>query len=123
MAYLRKFGALILLLASFLTPAMACVAADSPMTGEERACCQMMGSRCGQKGMPASQGCCYRMPGSAYDNALNRKTVTFHPVAFPINWLPAHQLLFPTSPVHGWVVQPDYISSRSSPSTISILRI
>ena len=122
--YLREFGAVVLLLASFLTPAMACAVADSPMTSEERACCQMMGSKCGQMGMPESHGCCHKIPGSVYDNALNTKALTLHPGAVPVIWLPAHQLGVPTSLVHGWVEQPDYISSRRSPpSTISILRI
>src|SRR5258708_28255610 len=103
---------------------MGCVGTDSRMTSEERACCQIMGSQCGQKGMPASQGCCHKIPGSVYDNALNTKAVTLRPVAVPVTWLPAHQLRVPTPFVHGWVEHRDYISSRESPpSTISILRI
>jgi hypothetical protein len=122
--YLRKFGAQVLLLASFLTPAMACGVADSPMTSEDRVCCQMMGSKCGQKGIPASQGCCNRISGSVYDNALNTKVLTSDPVAVAVTWLPVHQLGVPTSLVHGWAEQPGHIASRRSPpSTISILRV
>lgn len=90
--HLRKIGTLVLLLASFLTPTLACAVADTPMTSEERACCQMMKSQCGEKGMPASHGCCHRIPGSIYDNALKAKAVALHPLAVPVIWLPVHQL-------------------------------
>ncbi len=123
MTYLRKFGALVLLLASFLTPAMACAVADSPMTSEERACCQMMGSKCGQKGMPASQGCCHKIPGSVYDYALNAKAATLHQVVVPVVWLPALQIANPTSFFSGWIEHLDYSPPKPPPSTISILRI
>ena len=121
--YFRKFGALVLLFASFLTPTMACAVADSPMTSEERACCQMMGSECGHKGMPASQRCCHKIPGSLYDNALNAKAVMFHPVVVPVIWLPALQVGNPTSSFSGWIEHLDYSPPKPPPSTISILRI
>jgi hypothetical protein len=121
--HLRKLGTLVLLLASFLTPTMACAVADTPMTSEERACCQMMKSQCGEKGMPASHGCCHRIPGSIYDNALKPKAVALHPLAVPVIWLPVHQLEIPTSSVHGWVEPRAYTLLKFPPSTISILRI
>lgn len=71
--HLRKFGVFAMLFAALLTPTMACAVADSPMTSEERACCQMMKNHCGEKGMPASHGCCKKIPGGLYDNALNTK--------------------------------------------------
>ena len=120
--YLRKFGALVLLLAALVTPTMACAVADSPMTSEERACCQMMGSKCGQKGMPASP-CCHKTPGSVYDNALNANAVTFHPVVVPVIWLPALQVGSPTSSLSGWIEHLDHSPPKPPPSTISILRI
>ncbi len=123
MTYLRKFGVLALLFSALLTPTMACTVAGSPMTSEERACCQMMGSKCGQKEMPASQGCCHKIPGSVYDNALNSKTVTFHPVVVPVIWLPALQVGVPTSSFSGWIEHLDYSPPKPPPSTISILRI
>lgn len=123
MTHLRKFGALVLLLTSFLSPALACTVADMPMTSEERACCQMMKGQCGEKGMPASHGCCHKIPGSVYDNALNKKAVTLHPVAVPVTWLPAHELGIPTSSIHGWVEHRDDSPRESPPSTIFILRI
>lgn len=121
--YLRKFGALAMLFAALVTPTMACAVADSPMTSEERACCQMMGSHCSQTGTPASQGCCHKIPGSVYDNALNTKAAALHPVAVLVAWLPPQQLALPTSSVHGWVEPGDSSRLKSPPSTISILRI
>lgn len=123
MMHFRKFGALVLLVASFLSPVLACTVADMSMTNEERACCQMMGSKCGQKGMPASQGCCHKIPGSVYDNALNTKAAALHPIAVLVAWLPPKQLALPTSSVHGWVEPRDSSPLKSPPSTISILRI
>lgn len=123
MTYLRKFGALALLFAALVTPTMACAVTDSPMTSEERACCQMMGSHCGQTRMPASPGCCHKIPGSLYDNALNTKAVTFHPVVVPVMWLPALQVGNPISFFSGWIEHLDYSPPKPPPSTISILRI
>ena len=121
--YLRKFGALAMLFAALVTPTMACAVADSPMTSEERVCCQMMRNHCGDKGMPASHGCCKKIPGSLFDNALNAKAVTSHPVVVPVIWLPALQVGKPTSPFSGWVEHLDYSPPKPPPSTISILRI
>jgi hypothetical protein len=121
--YFRKFGALVLLLASLLTPAMACAVASSPMTSAESACCQVMRSKCGQKGMPASHGCCHKIPGSVYDNALNAEATTLHPVAVHVVWLPALQVWNPTSSLSGWIERLDYSPLKPLPSTISILRI
>jgi hypothetical protein len=121
--YLRKFGALVLLLASFLTPAMACMVPNSPMTSEERACCQMVKNECGQKGMPASHGCCHNIPGSIYDNALNSNAAALHPLALTSIWLSASELMNPTSAVTGWIEHVDYSPPKPPPSTISILRI
>src|SRR6266702_148135 len=119
--YLRKFGALALLFAALLTPTMACAVSDSPMTSEERACCQMMKNHCGEKGMPASHGCCKKIPGSLYDNALNAKAATLHPVVVPVVWLPTLQLRNPTSSFTGWTEHLDYSPPKPPPSTISIL--
>src|SRR5579863_5218107 len=123
MTVLRKFGALALLFAALLTPTMACVAADSPMTSEERACCQMMKNECGQKGMPASHGCCHKVPGSIYDNALNSKIMALHPVAITSVWLTASELMNPTSAATGVTEYLDYSPPKPPPSNISILRI
>src|SRR5579859_6872310 len=95
--YLRKFGVLAMVFTALLTPTMACMVPDAPMTSEERACCQMMKNHCGEKGMPASHGCCKKIPESLYDNALNAKAVTLHPVVVPVIWLPALHVGNPTS--------------------------
>ena len=123
MTVLRKLGALALLFAALLTPTMACMAADVPMTSQERACCQMMKNHCGEKGMPASHSCCHKIPGSLYDNALNAKAVTFHPVVVPVIWLTALQVGNPTSSFSGWIEHLNYSPPNPPPSTISILRI
>lgn len=122
-SYLRKFGAFATLFAALLTPTMACAVADSPMTSEERACCQMMKNHCDEKGMPASHGCCKKIPGSLYDHALNTMAVTVHHVVVPVIWLPALEVGNPTSSFSGWIEHPDYSPPKPPPSTISILRI
>jgi hypothetical protein len=121
--YCRQFAVLVLLLVSCLAPAMACVVSNAQMSTQERACCRAMKSQCGQMEMPASHGCCDKTPPSVHDNALDTKTVTFHPVVASILWLAAFELVNPTSAVTGWVERPDYSPPKSPPATISILRI
>ncbi len=123
MRVLRQFGVLVLLLVSCLAPAMACMVANAQMSDQERACCRMMKNQCGQMEMPASHGCCQKTPPSIHDNALDTKTVALHPVAVPVIWLAASELVTPASSVTGWVEQHDYSPPKSPPSTISILRI
>ena len=54
MKAVRQFGALVLLLMSWLAPAMACITPSVQLTHEEKACCRKMKNQCGQMGMPAS---------------------------------------------------------------------
>jgi hypothetical protein len=122
MRVLRQLGVLILL-GSFLAPAMACMVPNAEMSNQERACCRMMKNQCGQMGMPASHGCCQKTPPSVHDNALDTKAVTFHPVVGTIIWLAASELVNPASTVIGWVKHPDYSPPKSPPAAISILRI
>jgi len=70
---LRQFGAILLLLVSCVAPAMACMAPEAAMTVEERACCRMMKSTCGQMEMPAPHDCCKKTAGMLHDGALNRE--------------------------------------------------
>lgn len=123
MRVLRQFGVLVLLLVSCLAPAMACMVPSAEMSAQERACCRMMKNHCGQMGMPASHGCCHETPPSVHDNALDTKTVTFHPIAAPVIWLTAAELVDPISTVTGWGEDPDDSPPKSPPSTVSILRI
>jgi hypothetical protein len=123
MRIFRQFGVVVLLLVSCLAPAMACMVSDAQMNSEERACCRMMKDQCGQMEMPASHGCCQKAPASVHDNALDTKTVVFHPVVAPVIWLAAFELVNPTSSVTGWVERPDDSPPQSPPSTISVLRI
>jgi hypothetical protein len=120
--YFQKFGALVVLVVSCLTPAMACMIPGASMTTEERACCRMMQNRCEQMEMPASYGCCHKTPPNVFDNALNAKAVGLHPVAITVVWLASSELLNPAS-VIGWIEHQDYSPPISPPSTISILRI
>jgi hypothetical protein len=121
--YIRKFGALVILLTSLLSPAMACAVADMPMTAEERACCQMMGSECAQSSMPASHGCCQEIPGNVYDKALNTKAAILPSIAAVAAWFPIQQIVLSTASVSGWYEHRDSSPPKSPPPTISILRI
>jgi hypothetical protein len=123
MRLLRQFGVLVLLLVTCLAPAMACMVPNAEMSTQERACCRMMKNQCGQMGMPASHGCCQKIPPSVHDNALDTKVVSIHPVVAPVIWLAAFELVNPSSTVTGWVEHPDYSPPKSPSSTISILRI
>ena len=123
MKSLRQFGVLVLLLVSCLAPAVACMVPDGAMSAQERACCRMMKNQCGQMEMPASHGCCQKTPLGVRDNALDTKVTTFHPIAVPIVWLAAFELVNPVSSVAGWVEHLEYSPPQSPPSSISVLRI
>jgi len=123
MKALRQFGVLVLLLVSFLTPAMACIVPNGAMSVPERACCRMMKNQCGQMEMPASHGCCQKTPLGVRDNALNTKVTTFHPVAAPVIRLAAFELVNSASSITGWIEHLDDSPPQSPPSSISILRI
>ena len=123
MKSLRQFGVLVLLLVSCLAPAMACMVPDGAMSAQERACCRMMKNQCGQMEMPASHGCCQKTPLGVRDNALDTKVTTFHPIAVPIVWLAAFELVNPASSVAGWVEHLEDSPPQSPPSSISVLRI
>ena len=122
MRVLRQFGVLVVLVASCLTPAMACMIPGAPMTTEERACCRLMQNQCEQMEMPASHGCCHKTPPNVFENALNATAVGLHPVAITVGWLASLEWLNPAA-VTGWIEHQDYAPHESPPSTISILRI
>lgn len=119
----RQFGVLVLLLVSFLAPAMACMVPDAQMNPQEHACCRQMKNQCGQMEMPASHGCCQKTPPSVHDNALDTKSMDFHAVDAPVVWLAAFGLVNSTSAVADWVERSNDSPPDSPPSTISILRI
>lgn len=120
---LHQFGVLVLLLATCLTPAVACMLPGAQMTPEERACCRLMHDQCGQMEMPASQGCCQKTPPNVYDSARDTKETALHPVAIPVIWVTSSELLNPAPLVAGSVDHHDYSPPQSPPSAISILRI
>jgi hypothetical protein len=123
MRSVSQFAVVVLLLVSYLTPAMACMISDVQMTREERACCRTMKNQCGQMEMPASHGCCQKTPQSAHDNALDTKTVTDHPVVVAMVWLTVAESLHSTVVAAGWVEHSDDSPPQSPPNSISILRI
>jgi hypothetical protein len=118
----RQLGIVILLLVSYLTPAMACMVSDVQMNAEERACCRVMKNQCEQMGMSAAHGCCQKAPRSAHDNALDTKATTYHPVVATI-WLTASEWLYTTPVTTGWIERVDYSPPQSPPGSISVLRI
>ena len=123
MKSIRKLGIVLLLLVSYLTPAMACVDSSLRMSSEERACCQAMKNQCDQMGMPASHGCCQKTSKSAQDNALDTKAVTYHPVAVAVVWLSATDWLNLNPAVTGFIEHAEYSPPQSPPVPISVLRI
>jgi hypothetical protein len=123
MLKLRQVGVLVLLVMTCLAPAMACMVPEGQMSTQERTCCRTMKNQCGQMEMPASHGCCKKIPPSVHDNALDTKVVALHPVAIAAVWLTASELPNPTSVITGSIEQADYTPPKSPPSAISILRI
>lgn len=120
---LRQFGAVLLLLVSFVAPAMACMAPDSGMTVEEQACCRTMKSDCGQMEMPASHGCCRRTPGALFDSALKSDFASFHPVIAIAVWTLSLDLFPPDDITRGWIPRPEHSPPKPPPSIISVLRV
>ena len=123
MRSLRQFGAILLLLVSCVAPAMACVAPDAQMTIEERACCRMMKSQCGQMEVPTSQDCCKKAASSIQDTALKTEMVSLHPAAFVAIWAASFEVLAPRGPSYGLLQRPEHSPPKSPSSAITILRI
>jgi hypothetical protein len=119
----RQLGAILLLLVSCVAPAMACMAPDAEMTVEERACCHMMKSDCGQMEMPASHDCCKKTSGTLQASALKSDSVSFHPVVVVEAGVSSFDLFPPHDATDGWVQRPEHSPPESPPSTISVLRI
>ncbi|HEY4050493.1 MAG TPA: hypothetical protein VGM27_26820 [Acidobacteriaceae bacterium] len=118
----RQLGALVLLLLSWLGPAMACMTPEAQLTQEERACCRMK-NQCGQMEMPASHGCCQKDVQAAHHDALQTKPVDLHPDMAATTHLFIADLLNPELVSAGWVEQAELSPPQSPPSSISVLRI
>jgi hypothetical protein len=123
MRVLHQFGVLGLLSVSCLAPAMACMVSGTQMSAQERTCCRMMGNQCGQTDMPASHGCCYKTPQTAYVYAPAANAETVSPTGVSPIWRTASELLDPNAIVAHWVDRPEYSPPKSPPSAVSILRI
>lgn len=119
----RQLAIVLLLVTSYLMPAMACMVSTVRMNAEERACCLTMKNQCEQMGMPASHGCCQKAPKSAQDNAVTTEAVTYHPVVVAIIWLPAAERLSLNPVAAGWVEHANDSPPQSPSSSISVLRI
>jgi hypothetical protein len=119
----RQLGIVVLLLASYLTPAMGCMVSGVRMNAEERACCHAMKNQCEQMGMQSPHGCCQKAPQSTRDNALDTKATTYHPVVVAAVWLTASDWFHPVLITAGWIEHPGYSPPQSPPGSISVLRI
>lgn len=121
---MRQFGALLLLLVSFVGPAMACISPNAEMTTEERACCRMMKNDCGQfMDMPASHDCCKQLPKTLCETAFKTDPVTLHPVTFAILVFSSCELFVTQDAMEGWVHCPQYLPQKAPSSSISVLRL
>jgi hypothetical protein len=122
MKALRQLGVVILLLMSYLTPAMACMMSDVQMNAQEQACCRTMKSQCEQVGMPASHGCCQKASHSVNDSALDTKAITYDPIAVLVIWLTS-DWFDPTQMTAGLIEQSGYSPPQAPPSSIFVLKI
>jgi hypothetical protein len=121
--FLRQFGAVLLLLVACVAPAMACMAPDAQMTSEGRACCRMMKSQCGQMEMPASHGCCKKVPGNIQGSALKSDAVSLHPAVFVALWVCSFELHALQGANGPWAQHPEHAPPKPLSSSSSILRI
>jgi hypothetical protein len=119
----RQLGIVLLLLVSYLTPAMACMVSNVQMNAEERACCRAMKNQCEQMGMQSSHGCCQKTPQSVQDNALDTKATTYHPVVIATVWLTVSDWFHPILITAGWIDHSGYAPPQFPPGSISVLRI
>lgn len=120
---LQQFGALLLLLLSFVAPAMACMTSDAGMTVEERACCRSMKADCGQGEMPASHDCCKKTPSAVQSIPLRLDVASFHPVLAVAVGTLLLDLFPPDDKIHGLIPRPEHSPPRPPPSSISVLRV
>ncbi len=112
-----------LLLISCVAPAMACMQPNVQMSAQERACCRMMKSHCGEMQMSASHGCCHKTLQSVQDNALNAKTVMLQPVAAIAGSFMEFELAAPNPTFSRWLERPEHSPPQSSSAVVSILRV
>jgi len=106
-----------------MAPAMACATRDAQMTTEERACCRMMKSQCGQMEMPTSEDCCKKALNSDHESFLKTDKASFHSAALVAVWASSLELLAPESISNGSLHRPDHSPPKSPPAAVTILRI
>ena len=120
---LRQIGAVLLLVVSSLTPAMACMLPGAQMTAQERACCRMMHEQCEQMGMPASHGCCQKAPQDSLDNAIVTKATAYQPLAVAVLWISASEPLRTSLVTVEWMNRPDGSPPQYPPGSNTVLLI
>jgi hypothetical protein len=119
----HQFGAVVLLLMSWLAPAMGCLVPDAQLTPQERACCRTMKDQCGQMRMPASHDCCQKDIQALRYDTLQVKSVDLHPDIVATTHLILTNLWNPELASHGWVEYLEWSPPQSPPASISVLRI
>lgn len=119
----RQLLTVVLLLVSYLAPAMVCTVSDAQMPPAERACCKMMKNQCEQMGMSASSGCCRTVLQDSRANAVYTKVQIDRPIPAATLWLGIETNLHPATHLLASAGHPDSSPPQSPPSSISILRI
>ncbi len=123
MKCLRAIAVLALLLLACLSPVMACMRADAPMSAAELACCRMMKSQCGDMEMPASHGCCHKTLSDVQAAALDARTAVPNPVLLPAARTLAPALMGPRSGSATRLQAVRGSPPKAPPPSISNLRI
>jgi hypothetical protein len=123
MKAMRQLGIVVLLLVSYMTPTIACMASDLQMRAGEHACCRAMHHHCEQMGMSASSRCCQKTPQSDQDDALITQVAAYHPITVAAIWLTTAEWFPQTLATGGRIEHPDYSPPESPPGSISVLRI
>jgi hypothetical protein len=120
---MRQLGAILLLLVFCVAPAMACMAPDAQMTREERACCRMMGNKCGQMQMSSSSDCCKHTQADDRDKALKTNTATLDRAASVLAPVSALELPATLGAGSGRVQRPGHSPPKPPAPAITVLRV
>ena len=118
-----QFGVVVVVLLSWLAPAMVCMTPGTGLSPQERACCRMMKDQCGRMGLPSSHGCCQKNFQSSHQNALQTKPSDIHPGADATTYASAVDLWNPVLKFTGSIARPESSPPQSPPGSIPILRI
>ncbi len=120
---LTQMIALLTLLLTCATPVMACMIPDAQMSAQERACCRMMNSQCGQTGMSGMPDCCGKGPANLQAAALRPSASFYNVRTVFLTSSVLDALLTPGFTSLGWITLPDRSPPLRSKPTNSPLRI